>query len=389
MSCGFSAASAFQPRFQRSSAPGRKFSIMICARRARRRTISWPSGRRRSQVTDFLLRDCTCHQSDVPFRRRRHLRSASPSPGGSSLITSAPKSPSVFAQNGPAMSEPSSSTRIPVSGPVTKITYLVRNLFALEQAQRVVFEHALAALVDHAVGEAREAAIAPAREAQLRHLAFDVDRVADERRRLHVERRVEEGEPGVLHGRQQQAFGEGVDQRRRHGAALDCAAGLVGHSEELLGEPAQVDEGGEIRFGDGAPVGAEAKADAQVLIAEAPADERNRLAHCLSRFASKLLRTRSKASCMLFIASSMPRIICCQASADAPCRRRSSAIAASRRTRYWSSCFSYCARIAALAARAFDSQSLACAFHWSIWDLSFWMYSSRLGMASSTKDMAF
>src|SRR5205807_756490 len=129
--------------------------------------------------------------------------------------------------------------------------YLVRNLFALEQAERIVFEHALAALVDHAVGEAREAAIALAREAQLRHLAFDVDRVADERRRLHVERRVEEGEPGVLHGRQQQAFGEGVDERRRHGAALDRAAGVAHftflHGEELLGEPAQVDAGGAAR----------------------------------------------------------------------------------------------------------------------------------------------
>jgi hypothetical protein len=28
--------------------------------------IAWPSGWRRSSVTDFLLRDCTCHQSDVP-----------------------------------------------------------------------------------------------------------------------------------------------------------------------------------------------------------------------------------------------------------------------------------------------------------------------------------
>src|SRR3954469_7416739 len=172
--------SASQPRFQRSSAPGRKFSIMMCERRARRRTISWPCGSRRSQVTDFLLRDCTCHQSEVPFRMRRHVRSASPSPGGSILITSAPKSPSVLAQNGPAMSEPSSRTRMPVRGPLTKNDYVLSTkLFAFQQAQRVVFQHALGSLVDDAVGEAREAPVTLAGEAQFSDLAFDVDRVAD------------------------------------------------------------------------------------------------------------------------------------------------------------------------------------------------------------------
>src|SRR3954471_7227574 len=116
-SFGFSRDRTSQPSPHFSSAPGRKFSTTMCALRARRRTISWPSGRRRLQVTDFLLRDCTCHQSDVPFRMRRHLRRGSPSPGGSILITSAPKSASVLAQNGPAMRLPSSSTRIPVKGP--------------------------------------------------------------------------------------------------------------------------------------------------------------------------------------------------------------------------------------------------------------------------------
>src|SRR3954470_537004 len=117
MSFGLILDSASQARFQRSSAPGRKFSIMMCESRASRRTISWPSGVLRSQVTDFLFRDCTCHQSDVPLRMRRHLRSGSPSPGGSILITSAPKSASVLAQNGPAMRLPSSRTRIPLRGP--------------------------------------------------------------------------------------------------------------------------------------------------------------------------------------------------------------------------------------------------------------------------------
>src|SRR6476659_1461927 len=117
-SFGFSRESCSQPRFHFSSAPGRKFSTAICEPRARRRTISCPSGRRRLHVTDFLFRDCTCHQREVPLRMRRHLRSASPSPGGSILITSAPKSASVLAQNGPAIRLPSSSTRTPLKGPV-------------------------------------------------------------------------------------------------------------------------------------------------------------------------------------------------------------------------------------------------------------------------------
>src|SRR3954454_20533630 len=204
-SCGLAAESAPQDKFQRSSAPGRKFSIMMCAPRARRRTISWPSARRRSQVTDFLLRDCTCHHSDVPLRMRRHLRSASPSPGGSSLITSAPKSPSVLAQKGPAISEPSSTTRMPVSGPDTE-RYYVRStkLFALEQAKRVVFEHRLVALVHHAVGEAHEAAVALGGKPVLDHFSLHVNRVAEDCRLLHIERGVEESEAGVLHGRQEE-----------------------------------------------------------------------------------------------------------------------------------------------------------------------------------------
>src|SRR5690349_1845925 len=269
----FPALSASQPRFQRSSAPGRKFSIMMCVRRARRRTISWPCGWRRSQVTDFLLRDCTCHQSEVPFRMRRHLRSASPSPGGSSLITSAPKSPSVFAQNGPAMSEPSSSTVTPASGPLTKRYYeRSTDLFAFQEPQRVVLEHGLAALVDDAVREAHEAAVAFAREAMLDHLGFHVDRVADEGGRFHLQRGVEESEAGVLHGGQEQPLGERIDERRRHGAALDRARGVIRYGEELLGEPAHVDEAREIGFADRAPMAAEAKAQAQIFETESAPD---------------------------------------------------------------------------------------------------------------------
>src|ERR1044071_2840925 len=166
MSFGFSRESASQPRFHFSSAPGRKFSITMSQSRARRRAIAWPSACRRSSVIDFLLRDCTCHQSDTPLRITRQRRSGSPSPGGSTLITSAPKSASVLPQNGPAISVPSSRTLMPFRGPIS--------LLPLEEAQRVVFENNLAALVHHLVREAHQAAVALRGESVLGHLALDV-----------------------------------------------------------------------------------------------------------------------------------------------------------------------------------------------------------------------
>src|SRR5215469_7115052 len=87
---------------------------------ARRRTISLPSSAFRFTVTDFLLRACTAHQSDVPPASGyslRHLRSGSPPLGSSILMTSAPNSPRKRAANGPAISVPSSSTLTPESGP--------------------------------------------------------------------------------------------------------------------------------------------------------------------------------------------------------------------------------------------------------------------------------
>ena len=117
-SFGLAAESCSQPRFQRSIAPGRKFSIRMSDFAARRRTASWPSGFLRSSVTERLLRDCTCHHSETPFLILRQRRSGSPSPGGSTFTTSAPKSASVLAQNGPAIRLPSSRTLTPASGPL-------------------------------------------------------------------------------------------------------------------------------------------------------------------------------------------------------------------------------------------------------------------------------
>src|SRR6476660_4682021 len=104
-------------RPQRSSVPGLKFSSSTSDRAASRRTRSWPRGSRRLAVTDFLFRATTGHHSDIPcVFSRPHWRIGSPCPGSSTLMTSAPKSPSNWPQNGPASSWPSSVTRRSCSG---------------------------------------------------------------------------------------------------------------------------------------------------------------------------------------------------------------------------------------------------------------------------------
>ncbi len=122
ISRGLPAISCCGSRPKPSSAPGRKFSTSTSACSASARTIATSSASLRSSATERLLRDCTCHHTEVPSLSNRHWRSGSPplpgSPGGSTLITSAPKSASVLAANGPAMSWPSSSTRSPASGPL-------------------------------------------------------------------------------------------------------------------------------------------------------------------------------------------------------------------------------------------------------------------------------
>src|SRR5437868_1571768 len=147
-------------------------------------------------------------------------------------------------------------------------------LFALQQAKRVVLEHRLAALVHHPVREAHQAAIAFGGEPRLGHLRLDVDGVADERGTFDVQRRVQEGETRVLHRRQQQTFGEGVDERGGDGAALDRPAAVVRDGEELFGQPGEVDEIRKVRLADGAAMGAEAEADAHVFETESAPDDR-------------------------------------------------------------------------------------------------------------------
>ena len=111
-----------QPRPQRSMVPGRKFSASTSALAASRLISACPSGSRRLHVIDFLLRDSTSHQYESPSRagvpsRRR----SSPRPGCSTLMTSAPNSPSSVQQKGAATNVARSSTVRPSSAEGTRL----------------------------------------------------------------------------------------------------------------------------------------------------------------------------------------------------------------------------------------------------------------------------
>src|SRR5215212_5520982 len=120
---------ASYPRPHFSSVPGLKFSTTTSASKMRRRARSCPSSSRRLMVTDFLLRAIMGHQRVCPsLRWRPHWRIGSPFPGGSTFMTSAPKSPRSWPQKGPAMRLPISTTRTPSRGgcapfPATLISF--------------------------------------------------------------------------------------------------------------------------------------------------------------------------------------------------------------------------------------------------------------------------
>src|SRR5450830_711207 len=78
--------------------------------------IARPSGCLRFSVSDFLLRACTNHHSEVPSYSLRHLRSGSPPSGDSTLITCAPNSAQMREAKGPAIRVPSSMTFRPERG---------------------------------------------------------------------------------------------------------------------------------------------------------------------------------------------------------------------------------------------------------------------------------
>src|ERR671910_2143900 len=114
---GLNSLRSSYPRPHLSSVPGLKFSTTTSASEMRPRARSWPSPSRRLMVTDFLLRAMMGHHRVRPtLRWRPHTRMGSPLPGGSSLMTSAPKSARSWPQKGPASRLPISTTRTPSRG---------------------------------------------------------------------------------------------------------------------------------------------------------------------------------------------------------------------------------------------------------------------------------
>src|SRR5215211_7022739 len=105
------------PRPHFSSVPGLKFSTTTSASEMSRRARFCPSPSRRLMVIDFLLRAIMGHHRVCPsLRWRPHTRMGSPLPGGSSFMTSAPKSARSWPQKGPASRLPISTTRTPSRG---------------------------------------------------------------------------------------------------------------------------------------------------------------------------------------------------------------------------------------------------------------------------------
>src|SRR5262245_8181247 len=97
----------------------------------------------------FLLRFTDMKYVDSPSTKGGQLRVSSPLPGSSTLITSAPMSPGIRGQNGPARTRVRSSTRTPASGPLG---------FATESSFPRAFREALR---DRAHALARAAGAAP------------------------------------------------------------------------------------------------------------------------------------------------------------------------------------------------------------------------------------
>src|SRR5262245_26063558 len=96
--------------------PVRKFSTTTSLFAASRRRMSSPSGGLRFSVIDCLLRLTDMKYVASPPTKGGQRRVSSPFPGSSTLMISAPMSPRIIEQNGPASTRVRSSTRTPVSG---------------------------------------------------------------------------------------------------------------------------------------------------------------------------------------------------------------------------------------------------------------------------------
>src|SRR5215470_20029256 len=96
--------------------PGRKFSSSTSVLATSLRRIACPSGAFMLRVRLFLLRLTERKYVASPPAKGGQPRVSSPLPGSSTLMISAPMSPSDIEQNGPARTRVRSMTRMPARG---------------------------------------------------------------------------------------------------------------------------------------------------------------------------------------------------------------------------------------------------------------------------------
>src|SRR5512134_1791952 len=140
-----------------SSVPSLKFSTSTSAFFTSCARTSWPAFTPMLSVSERLLRLTPRKYADSPLTKGGpQVRVSSPAPGGSTLITSAPMSPSICVHSGPARMRVRSSTRSPSSAPlgfsvlITRhslrfLTHGGRLVQVLLQAAQVAIELALRA----------------------------------------------------------------------------------------------------------------------------------------------------------------------------------------------------------------------------------------------------
>ena len=94
---GLAVCSASQPKPARARAPGRKFSTSTSARATSFHSTALPASSLRSSATERLLRFHSAKGCERPSTKGGMRRASSPS-GRSTLMISAPRSPSIIVQ---------------------------------------------------------------------------------------------------------------------------------------------------------------------------------------------------------------------------------------------------------------------------------------------------
>src|SRR3954463_4008734 len=118
-----------------SSVPVLKFSISTSASSSRRKSTSRPCGLERWRTMPRLLRLTPMkYEAASPWNGGPHVRVSSPC-GGSTLMTSAPWSPSIWVQYGPPSTRERSITLMPARAPVPEAVIMFLSSLTLSDAE--------------------------------------------------------------------------------------------------------------------------------------------------------------------------------------------------------------------------------------------------------------